>query len=103
MKNHSPAEGKAVAEAETELCRAMMAMESVEECRALLLDLCTPSELEAMADRWRVVRYLREGRPYREIHDQTGVSVTTIGRVCRFLDHGNGGYQTAYERLYPND
>jgi uncharacterized protein YerC len=29
------------------------------------------------------------------------VSVTTIGRVARFLVAGNGGYQTALKRLSP--
>ena len=35
---------------------------------------------------------------YREIHDHTGVSVTTIGRVARYLTMGNGGYALAAER-----
>jgi uncharacterized protein YerC len=39
--------------------------------------------------------------PYREIHDRTGVSVTTIGRVARCLDLGAGGYRIALERLGP--
>lgn len=62
---------------------------------AFLRDLCTPAELEAMADRWRVVPLLVQGVPYREIHDLTGVSVTTIGRVARSLEHGTGGYAAA--------
>jgi len=74
-------------------------MRTAEEMRALLKDLTTPAELEALVDRWRVVKFLEEGRPYREIHDLTGVSVTTIGRVARFLEYGNGGYRLALERL----
>ena len=74
-------------------------MQTADECRALLKDLTTPAELEALVDRWRVVRLLDQGLPYREIHEQTGVSVTTIGRVARFLEQGNGGYQLALERL----
>jgi uncharacterized protein YerC len=52
-----------------------------------------------MADRWAVVECLRRGLPYREIHRQTGVSVTTIGRVARYLAQGNGGYALAAERI----
>lgn len=68
------------------------------EVRAFLEDLCTPAELEAMTDRWRVVPQLLEGVPYREIHDRTQVSVTTIGRVARTLDRGAGGYDLAVRR-----
>lgn len=85
--------------AERELCRALASLDNPDEIRAFLRDLCTPAELEALADRWRVVHPLLEGRPYREIHDATGVSVTTIGRVARFLDRGFGGYKLAHQRL----
>lgn len=85
--------------ARSSLAEALLAMATPEEMRALLKDLTTPAELEALVDRWRVVRYLDQGRPYREIHDLTGVSVTTIGRVARYLEHGNGGYRLALQRL----
>ena len=52
-----------------------------------------------MADRWAVVDPLKRSLPYREIHRLTGVSVTTIGRVARFLSGGSGGYATAARRL----
>ena len=66
---------------------------------AFLRDLCTPAELEAMVDRWRVVPLLLDGVPYRDIHQRTGVSVTTTGRVARTLELGHGGYAVAIERL----
>lgn len=81
------------------LARAFAALERPQDVQAFLRDLCTPAELEAMADRWRVVPLLRKGVPYREIYDLTGVSVTTIGRVARALEHGAGGYAVAIERL----
>ncbi len=81
------------------LARAFAALERSQDVQAFLRDLCTPAELEAMADRWRVVPLLRKGVPYREIYDLTGVSVTTIGRVARSLEHGAGGYAVAIERL----
>ena len=98
MKNHSEAEKRAVENARKDLCRAFLAMKSVDECRNLLTDLCTPAELEAMIDRWRVVTLLEGELPYREINELTGVSVTTIGRVARALAYGSGGYQMAYRR-----
>ena len=85
--------------AENALFEAVMSLETVGECRNFLKDLCTPAELQALVDRWQVVAYLQEGLPYRKIHDLTGVSVTTIGRVARFLSDGFGGYQAAIDRL----
>ncbi|MEM9533769.1 MAG: YerC/YecD family TrpR-related protein [Pseudomonadota bacterium] len=88
-----------MATAEEELCEVLARLQTAGDVQAFMKDLCTPAELEAMVDRWRVVPLLKEGRPYRQIHDLTGVSVTTIGRVARFLDSGNGGYETAYGKL----
>lgn len=80
------------------LARAFACLDKPEEVRAFLEDLCTPAELEAMADRWRVVPLLLKGVPYREIHDLTQVSVTTVGRVARTLERGAGGYAAAIRR-----
>jgi TrpR-related protein YerC/YecD len=80
------------------LARALAALSRPDDVRAFLQDLCTPAELEAMADRWRVVPLLLKGVPYREIHDLTQVSVTTIGRVARTLESGTGGYSVAMRR-----
>jgi TrpR-related protein YerC/YecD len=85
--------------AETGLCKALLAMRDVGEMRALLHDLCTPAELEALVDRWTVVPHVLKGTPYREIHEHTAVSITTIGRVARFLTQGSGGYRTGAARV----
>jgi uncharacterized protein YerC len=60
------------------LSQALASLGEAGQVRAFLEDLCTPAELEAMADRWRVVPLLRQGIAYREIHERTGVSVTTV-------------------------
>jgi len=86
--------------AEERLFRAVLTMRTTDECRAFFHDLCTPAELQALKDRWAVAELLAEGRlSYREIHEQTGVSVTTIGRVARFLTAGEGGYAKALQRM----
>lgn len=82
-----------------QLCEALCSFDEPARMREFLDDLCTPAELEAMADRWRVVPLLVEGVAYRDIHERTGVSVTTIGRVARCLDRGAGGYRQAAARL----
>src|ERR1700761_5663265 len=99
MKSHRNVTPRQEALAERKLYGALAALQSAEECRAFLRDLCTPAEIQAMADRWSVVEYLQRELPYREIHRLTGVSVTTIGRVARFLASGNGGYEVAAQRM----
>ena len=95
MKRRSLQPESESTQVEDSLCRALLTLDTVGEMRSFLRDLCTPAELEALIDRWRVVPYLLRGMAYREIHDRTAVSVTTIGRVARFLSQGNGGYQAA--------
>ncbi|MBS0463585.1 MAG: trp operon repressor [Proteobacteria bacterium] len=82
-----------------QLCLALCCLDDAADMRRLLEDLCTPAELEALADRWRVVPLLLDGVPYREIHERTAVSVTTIGRVARCLELGAGGYRLAADKL----
>jgi TrpR-related protein YerC/YecD len=94
-----PAPTPAGGESLDRLLEALLAMRTPGELRALLEDLCTPAELEAIADRWRVVPLLIGQVPYREIHERTGVSVTTVGRIARCLGLGSGGYRLAAERV----
>ena len=99
MKSHRSLTPRQEALAERQLCAAIASLRGAAEVRAFFRDLCTPAELQAMADRWAVVDCLGRGLPYREIHRLTGVSVTTIGRVARFLAAGNGGYALAASRM----
>lgn len=84
--------------AEHSLYEALLSLKGLDEMAAFLRDLCTPAELEVLVDRWRVVPYLLEGVSYREIHERTAVSITTIGRVARYLNQGSGGYLAAAAR-----
>jgi len=99
MKQHStPAQKKAIDVRLEALAYALLKLDEPGQMLAFLHDLCTPAELEAMADRWQVVPLLHQGVPYRKIHQLTGVSVTTISRVARTLEHGSGGYAAALAR-----
>ncbi|MDX1556800.1 MAG: YerC/YecD family TrpR-related protein [Xanthomonadales bacterium] len=99
MKHHDEKQSYELASAALSLSEALLCLETPEEIRAFLEDLCTPAEIEAMVDRWRVVQLLNNGMSYREISERTEVSVTTIGRVARFMDMGRGGYRMALNRL----
>ena len=98
MKVHRNVSVSQEALAERNLYTAVASLRSADECRAFFRDLCTPAEIQAMADRWAVVDWLRRGTPYREINRLTGVSVTTISRVARCLADGNGGYPLVLRR-----
>lgn len=95
MKSHSNTNHSAL----LDLMRAISLLGNEEEALNFFTDLCTPAELESMRDRWQVVPLLRQGIPYRSIHDQTGVSVTTITRVARCLSFGTGGYNLIADRM----
>ncbi|MCX7058662.1 MAG: YerC/YecD family TrpR-related protein [Pseudomonadota bacterium] len=100
MKIHRPLSPRQEALAEKALYQGILTLQNADECRAFFRDLCTPAELQALADRWAVVDLLRQDLPYREIHRLTGVSVTTIGRVARCLLAGHGGYALAAHRTH---
>ena len=99
MKRHDQTQQPDLRAAARTLSEALLSLESAQEVREFLEDLCTPAELEAMIDRWRVAQLLDQGYSYRDIREMTEVSVTTIGRVARFMELGAGGYRTALNRL----
>lgn len=86
------------------LCDALLLLENPVEAFNFLKDLCTPQETTALAERWRVCQLLdKGGLSYREIHSITGASLTTIGRVARFLkDEPHQGYITVLKRMKEN-
>ena len=88
-----------------QLCAALLTPRSKEEMCRLLIDLCTPAEIRTLGERWHVARLL-DGTDfsYRDIHDATGVSTTTIVRVARFLrQEPHQGYRRALDALGVRD
>ena len=83
-----------------DLADALVTVDSLAQARAFLADLCTPAEVHTLAERWHVAQLLDAGKlTYREIHEATGVSTTTIVRVARFLrQEDNEGYRALLDR-----
>jgi TrpR-related protein YerC/YecD len=81
-----------------ELFSAIASMNTAEETGRLLRDLCTVSELDAMAHRWEVAQLLDEGLPYLEVAKRAHASTTTVTRVAQWLRRGEGGYGLALKR-----
>lgn len=82
-----------------ELYRAILTLETVEECISFFDDLCTITEIQAMEQRFEVASLLNKGCIYNEILEQTGASSATISRVNRSLQYGQDGYNTVFKRL----
>ena len=86
--------------ADTEaLLDAIVRLESADDAARFLRDLCTLNELRDMAQRWAVVRLLDGGMHYAQISRETGASTATITRIASWLNHGEGGYREALDRL----
>ncbi len=86
-------------EATADLFDAIVTLDTRDNAAAFFRDLCTRRELEEMSHRWAVVRKLAAGHPYRQIHDETGVSTATITRINQWLQHGAGGYRDMLARI----
>lgn len=84
-----------------ELYEALLMVKNIDEMSTFMKDLCTPQEIRALGERWRVCKVLNQGTlSYREISKETGASLTTIGRVARFLkEEPHQGYQLILNRI----
>jgi TrpR-related protein YerC/YecD len=82
-----------------ELFEIIVHLEDPVECARFFRDLCTLTELKAMAERWQVVQLVSEEIPYREISERTGASTATITRIARWLKYGEDGYRFMLERV----
>ena len=84
----------------SDLCDAFLSLESKDEVMMFLKDLCTPQEINALQERWRVCQLLDRGLSYRDIHRTTGASLTTVGRVARFLrNEPYQGYRSVLDKV----
>ena len=82
-----------------EMYRAILTLETLEECINFFDDLCTVTELRALEQRYQVAVLLNKGLIYNDILEQTGASSATISRVNRSLQYGKDGYAVVFERL----
>ncbi len=90
-----------ISDSSVSLCQALMSAKNVEDCYRYLCDLCTPAERKSLEERWLVAQMLyNTDKSYRQIHEDTGVSIATITRVARFLFHENyAGYKIIIDTI----
>ncbi|EAX49014.1 TrpR like protein, YerC/YecD [Thermosinus carboxydivorans Nor1] len=82
-----------------QLFKAILLLANEEECYQFFEDICTISEIKAMAQRLEVARMLKAGHIYDDIVARTGASTATISRVKRCLHYGADGYKLILARL----
>jgi TrpR-related protein YerC/YecD len=84
---------------DNDLYRAILLLETPEQCYNFFVDLCTVSELKAMEQRFEVAKLLNQGMIYNDILEQTGASSATISRVNRSLNYGTDAYRAVFAKL----
>ena len=73
-----------------EMYEAILKLQDVDECISFFEDLCSPTELYAMEQRYEVMSLLLQNKVYLEILEKTSASTATISRVKRVMDYGTG-------------
>lgn len=82
-----------------EFFRAVLLLETAEDCERFFEDICTVKEIQDMSQRLEVARRLAQGKNYGEVSRETGASSATICRVNKCLHYGAGGYRQVIEKM----
>jgi Trp operon repressor len=83
----------------TDLAAVLAKLDEPQAIERFLKDLLTPAEIQAVVERWAIVRMLAAGMTQREVALTLDVSVTTVTRGNRQLQHGEGGFTHALTLL----
>jgi TrpR-related protein YerC/YecD len=89
-------------EAVDKLFKAVLSLETIDECYAFFEDVCTVKEILDISQRLEVAAFLKKGMNYAAVSSQTGASTATISRVNKCLSYGADGYKIVLERLEEN-
>jgi TrpR-related protein YerC/YecD len=84
-----------------ELFKAILALETEEDCYRFFEDICTINEIHAISQRLHVAELLYKHKTYSDIEEITKASTATISRINKCLVYGSDGYRRILERIYP--
>ncbi len=73
-----------------EMYELFAGIDSAEDFKLFLDDLCTYKELEQMAGRIAAARLFMEGKTYTQVIEATNISSATLSRVSRCVQYGEG-------------
>lgn len=79
---------------------ALLALRTPAEAQRFLRDLMTEKEIEEFGKRLKAAQMLAAQESYPQIQRATGLSQTTIARVSKWLQTGEGGYRLIINRQH---
>ena len=85
------------------LIKAIILIDNEVDCKKLLDDICTIEEANKMAQRLEAAKLLLSGYTYEQVIKETKISSTTLSRVSRCIQYGDGGYKTIIDKLNKNE
>ncbi|MBI2451232.1 MAG: hypothetical protein HYV52_02770 [Parcubacteria group bacterium] len=80
------------------LCQALVVIKDFNEAASLLVDLFSRQEMEMIAKRLMIAKFLIQGKSYDDIRQNLKVSHATIARVSSWLEQSGAGYRLVIER-----
>lgn len=81
------------------LARLFALIRDEDEMRIFLEGILTPSELDEVMCRWKLMLCLMSGKTQRDISQELGVSLGKISRGSRLLKYGPEEFRALLERL----
>ena len=72
------------------LYQVLLKLETMEDCKVLLEDLCTRKEVANMAERLYAAQLLLEGKIYNQVISETSISSATLSRISQCVQYGKG-------------
>ena len=95
-----PAKSKIATKQKSDLLyKAILMLETEEECYNFFEDLCTVKEISDMAQRLEAAKLLLGGSTYDQIVKKVEISTATISRINRCIQYGTGGYRQTIEKV----
>ena len=82
------------------LVTAILSLKTSDEVESFLRDLLTTGEIEEFTKRLEAAKMLASGFSYTAVEKKTGFSSTTVARVSKWLNNGQGGYKTIIDRMH---
>lgn len=74
----------------TDLYKAILSLNSIDDCEQFFSDLCTKKELDSFARRIEAAKLLKSGETYEKIIEKTEISSATLSRVSKAYKNGKG-------------